>query len=379
MNNKCTLIIDGNWLLMNKLFVGSIQNYFNVDNDQSEKIKGMNLLVESMAQSISFTCRRFTDIVDNIIYVQDGGSWRKSIVPPVQLSDADYKGTRKKSSNTDWTYVFEAANTLANNLKSLNIQTHQEFGVEGDDWVFYWSKKLLESGSNVIIWSIDNDLKQLVRVSPQGNFVSWFQNKAGLFLPMELQKETTMEDDIDMFMQPDIFNNTLENLKKKFKPDDIHYIDSWKIVVEKIICGDVGDNVLPIYSWRKGKKNYKLTEKYINEIINRLKIKNIPEFIDRWEDVNSECMKVLKGKELLFENKIIEHFYHNVQMVWLNDSVYPDNIKLLMESNGDVTYTNPSIIKDISQNLHTISSSSNEQELDTLFTDVATQFDDIPF
>lgn len=375
MKSKCTLIVDGNWLLMNKLHVGGIKNFFDMKNSKAEKEEGTQLLVESLAQSISYTLRKFTGVVDNIIFVQDGGSWRKSIDPPIQLGDADYKGTRTKSTTVDWKYIFAAADKLSDNLGGVGIQVSQTYDIEGDDWAYYWSEKLLLKSTNVIIWTIDNDLKQLVKMR-DGNFVAWFQNKQGLFLSSEF--DTSEVDDLDMFMRVDVINSTLELLKSKFVPTQINYIEPWKIVIEKIIAGDSGDNILPIYNWKIGNKNHRVTPKRVYEMIDILKLRSVEDLIDGWEKVNDYFLKLLSKKQLLFKDKITDHFQHNLQMVWLNELAYPFHILDAMEKAGEPKFCGESIIKDISQNLHTISQQANQKELDEIFTEMD-KLDDFPF
>lgn len=375
MKSKCTLIVDGNWLLMNKLHVGGIKNFFDMKNSKAEKEEGTQLLVESLAQSISYTLRKFTGVVDNIIFVQDGGSWRKSIDPPIQLGDADYKGTRTKSTTVDWKYIFAAADKLSDNLGGVGIQVSQTYDIEGDDWAYYWSEKLLLKSTNVIIWTIDNDLKQLVKMR-DGNFVAWFQNKQGLFLSSEF--DTSEVDDLDMFMRVDVINSTLELLKSKFVPTQINYIEPWKIVIEKIIAGDSGDNILPIYNWKIGNKNHRVTPKRVYEMIDILKLRSVEDLIDGWDKVNDYFLKLLSKKQLLFKDKITDHFQHNLQMVWLNELAYPFHILDAMEKAGEPKFCGESIIKDISQNLHTISHQANQKELDEIFTEMD-KLDDFPF
>ena len=75
-----TLLIDGNWLLMSRLF--AVKSYFNVQNEDEEKQKGTAELEDLMCRSINIIINKFEKVVDNIIIVADGGSWRKSVEKP---------------------------------------------------------------------------------------------------------------------------------------------------------------------------------------------------------------------------------------------------------------------------------------------------------
>ena len=77
--NKCTLIIDGNWLLLSRFSV--IGRGFEQDMPEQAKEHAKNELHELMAKSISIVLNRFS-IIDNIVLVTDGGSWRKQLPIP---------------------------------------------------------------------------------------------------------------------------------------------------------------------------------------------------------------------------------------------------------------------------------------------------------
>ena len=70
-----TLLIDGNWLLMSRLF--AVKSYFNVQNDDEEKTKGTAELEDLMCRSINIVINKFEKVVDNIIIVADGGFLEK--------------------------------------------------------------------------------------------------------------------------------------------------------------------------------------------------------------------------------------------------------------------------------------------------------------
>ena len=48
-------------------------------------------------------------------------------------------------------------------VKKQGIVVSNHSSIEGDDWIWYWSRRLNEEGTSCIIWSSDNDLKQLVQ------------------------------------------------------------------------------------------------------------------------------------------------------------------------------------------------------------------------
>ena len=101
--NKCTLIIDGNWLLISRFSV--INGGFELNSDERIKLKSQSELEELMARRINIVLNRFQDI-DNVILVTDGGSWRKQLPVPNILKDSVYKGNRTQSKELDWKYIY---------------------------------------------------------------------------------------------------------------------------------------------------------------------------------------------------------------------------------------------------------------------------------
>jgi hypothetical protein len=89
--NNCTLICDGNWLLVSRFSV--INGGFDKNLSEAVKKQSQLELEELMAKSINIVINRFQDI-DNIILVTDGGSWRKQLSVPDCLQDIVYKGNR---------------------------------------------------------------------------------------------------------------------------------------------------------------------------------------------------------------------------------------------------------------------------------------------
>ena len=97
--SKCTLVIDGNWLLMSRLSV--LNNRYK---DENELCQDLKLL---MLKSISIVLKNFS-VIDNIVFVSDGGSWRNKLEIPSFLAadNIEYKGNRERSTDVNWDLVF---------------------------------------------------------------------------------------------------------------------------------------------------------------------------------------------------------------------------------------------------------------------------------
>ena len=90
--SKLTLIIDGNWLFLSRMSI--LVNKFPNERDMMKELKLL------MIKSINVVLRTFP-LIDNIIFVADGGSWRNKIEIPdfLKSEGIEYKGHRHQSDD----------------------------------------------------------------------------------------------------------------------------------------------------------------------------------------------------------------------------------------------------------------------------------------
>lgn len=326
MGNKLTLLVDSNWLLQSRFSV--LSKGFLKDNPQIAKEQASVELKELLARSICVILNRFPSI-DNIVFVADGGSWRKQLPVPSQLQDTTYKGNRTQDSEIDWSYIYGSLNELLKNIKGLDITVSQYNGIEGDDWIWYWSRRLNSDGTNCLIWSSDNDLKQLIQIDNKTNaFTAWYNDKNGLWIHESLEEES---NPIDFFMKLEYFSPTLDSLRARV--ENIHYINPNTIINSKVICGDAGDNIMPVIRYKKNSRSYRITEKDWNKVSVDYKYNTIQDIIERPNEIARVLFNSTKFKKLINEgslrcdiNDIEEMINYNIKLVWLHESVIPDTI-----------------------------------------------------
>ena len=318
MKNKLTLLIDGNWLLMSRMSV--LIKGFDKNNPDIAKQQTSNELKELMARSINVMLNRFKEI-DNIVFISDGGSWRKQIPIPKSLEDTTYKGNRGQAIELDWDYIYNAFNDLFNQSKELGITCSRHYNCEGDDWVWYWSRRLNADGIHCLIWSSDNDLKQLVQVDQSTQaFTIWYNDKAGLWLPAEMDKPF---DEFDFFMKADYISPVLESIKKKLKK--YSFIDPNEIILNKILCGDSGDNIKAVVRYTKNNRTYNFAQKDFEKLVNDLEIKTIQDLRSSLNQIAHYICSMKKYKPYRFnENDVIEMLEYNTKLVWLHEEVLPN-------------------------------------------------------
>ena len=318
--NNCTLLIDGNWLLLSRFSV--INKGFDKKNPDYMKEQASLDLQDLLARSINVILNRFP-IIDNMIFISDGGSWRKQLPIPKSLHDITYKGNRTTNVEMDWHYIYGALNKVFKHCKDLGVTCSNYSNIEGDDWVWYWSRRLNAEGTNCVIWSSDNDLKQLIQVdNKMDTFTAWYNDKNGLWLPNDLEEEII--DPLEFFMQPMKYTSpVLEALKSK--SNSVNFIDPNTIILSKIICGDAGDNIKSVVRYKKGNRTYRISEKDWDKIASKLNIITIQDFLKHKENVAKAIvdMKKLQPYNIDIQD-VIEMIEYNIKLVWLNEKVIPD-------------------------------------------------------
>lgn len=368
-NNKLTLVVDGNWLLMSRYFMK--RDTFRMDLPDSVKENSSYQLADLMAQSISVILRQFRGSITNIIFVSDNRSWRKDYPMPSCIETTDtYKGTRKNDETYDWKYIYKSISILSNNLKSIGVTTSNVYGVEGDDWCWWWSRKLNSEGTNVILWTSDEDIKQLIQEDEDtGAFTAWYEKSKGLVFnsSMKPKKFDDEDDELGSFMAPIMpVNNIIKSLSKTAS---ISYVNPVNIINKKIYIGDQGDNILPIFTYSKKSKTYKATQKDWSKLINF----DTPGYIERdwYNNLPNLYNEIYKIKTKGDENNIttcddfIEHAVYNKKMVWLDESQIPREVQSQMTS---VEYKEISsdLLHDITYNWR-VMSGAESKELEALF------------
>ena len=333
--NRCTLIIDGNWLLISRFSV--INGGFEKTSSNLVKEQSKKELQELMARSITVVLNRFP-IIDNVILVTDGGSWRKQLPIPNSIANVTYKGNRSQTTELDWSYIYGALTALSEKCKSVGMTVANHSSIEGDDWVWYWSRRLNSEGTSCIIWSSDNDLKQLVQTDIDTcAFTAWYNDKNGMWFNDGLKDN--YDDPIEYFMQPMTVKSPIyEELQKYTK--NVSYIQADDIVMEKIICGDAGDNIKSVAKVCKGKKTYKVSQKIWNDIKEELNIESLNDFFKYRSNIVSSIIAQKKFCDCC-SNDINEMIDYNIKLVWLNENVIHETIVLYMnQCDYKVTDTN---------------------------------------
>jgi len=319
---KCNIILDGSYLLYKNVFI-------------LKKLKSISDLFDLLERDFNTLTRTFP--YDNIYFVSDSRelNWRKIIYN-------EYKNKRKKDLNIDWDFVFK---TYDDFKKTLNIKNNVKLleynGLEGDDFIAYIINKTNENGYSNIIIASDKDLQQLLSFDLNKNYINiqwnyrfsdqrvYLPKNYQLFLEQLHNSENnnifSLDNDID-------FYNFIINLIQKTKINDIN---KEQILFEKIVQGDISDNIISIIKIKNGEYNIngrgigKDGAKKVYNIYKKIHPEKIDfnsiNFINRLTDIVIYYKKIknpsTKLKEIIKENIIL-----NRQLISLDTQYMPKKI-----------------------------------------------------
>jgi hypothetical protein len=196
--------------------------------------------------------------VDDVVLTVDSKSWRKDLYP-----EADYKGTRKQSSDVNWTNVYSVYEEFQKILASKGVTVHQIQGAEADDVIFGWSTALNNRGKSCIVWSGDRDLIQLVNYSKTNDaHTIWYYNtKKSLYVYEGFERDMTQSIANDMSADDLLFNMGGEHMILAWVKDlkiEMTEVDCDRFIFNKILIGDKSDNIPSVVTWQKEMKGGKL-------------------------------------------------------------------------------------------------------------------------
>lgn len=346
--SRCTLIIDGNWLLVSRLAI--LKREF----DSVDEL--FPILKKNMMKSIVLILNQIKSI-DNIIFVSDGGSWRKHLATPTALlkttSECNYKGTRNRNDGFDWDKLFKKYNEFIEELYSIGgINIYNAHNIEGDDWCWYLSNALYKDGTNCIILSADKDLTQLVKFNPLTyNFVlTYYKVKSSKHIITYDKKFDEYKDNISIsfFLDRNKLNN-FDCLKECLDiSTEQRSIDPKDVINSKIFIGDVSDNVLPVLYSTSASKTYKLSKKSIDLRLNFESDEAIKVYVENLIKTNSKYSK-------FDPQMVVEHALYNRKLVYLSESEYPKEILHKMEE-----FSYYSCSKDVSKEISYLDAQTNQ-------------------
>ena len=337
---KHTLLIDGNYFVFSRLFVlPKPKGDAKLLGDDKQKAQFMRKLSIDFASEM----RKLKMFVDDVVLAVDSKSWRKDLYP-----ESDYKGTRKQSSNVDWTAVYSVYEEFQKILASKGVTVHQIQGAEADDVIFGWSTMLNARGKSCVVWTGDRDLIQLVNYSDTNDaHTVWYYNtKKTLYAYEGFEKDMKTSATSDMSEDDMLFNMGGQTmLRDNYQQDIMNWVEANKIsivetdcdefIFKKILVGDKSDNIPSVVTWQKEMKNgklrnYAITDKTADVIWNQ--------YIKEYKDFKIDYLFSSEAKDKLADiiYRVIGHtnttlikvnLTNNIALMLLHNKTIPDPIQ----------------------------------------------------
>ena len=316
----CDLVIDGNYILSKLVFT----------------LHKNNLLYGALHKSLENAINNYRKWYPfaNVYLVSDSKekSWRKQLT-------TNYKATRKKDSDIDWTFVYGAYGEFKDSMKGL-VKVLEAPHVEGDDWISFLVNKANNEGRSTIIVSNDYDIKQIVSYGLDPLYINIMTNemynKEKLFLPKNYQiflnKVSKLpSDDIFSLNDNTDFLLLLDRFINKYEINEINPVESLMV---KIISGDTSDNIGSVWSVVKnGKKRgigakgaQSIYDEYILEF-GELNLSD-PDLYENIADLICEKKKLSKTQI----ESIVENIKDNMKLIDLRMHNLPEEIVEKMET-----------------------------------------------
>jgi 5'-3' exonuclease len=338
MNGKYTLVFDGNFWLHKTYFIGQKIKQGKPFNFIDEPEQDKNLLLWKLSVDFAAEIKRFEGITNRIVYTIDSSSWRKTFHP-----ESDYKANRTKSSDINWSMIYEIHDEFVNSLEKLGIIVSRVKGAEADDLIFAWTSHLNQEGQNCIIISGDNDLLQLVNHDKSSGANTLYYNKfdKDLHVFPQFSNWLDVEESVnDIFNLPvDLVSNTKSQLRQIIKQSKMKLdeVNTNEFIFKKILVGDSGDNVSPLDVKFKGTRRFVVTENHANLILNEFKNDKVfvnqshffnTEYIDQICQIAKKVIKIEKSDE-----EIRQKWELNRNLVYLHKKCIPETILTSMFEN----------------------------------------------
>jgi 5'-3' exonuclease len=336
---KHTLLIDGNYFVFSRLFVLPKPKTGKLLGDDKQKAQFMRKLAIDFASEM----RKLKMFVDDVVLTVDSKSWRKDLYP-----EADYKGTRKQSSDVDWTAVYGVYEEFQKIVAKKGVTVHQIQGAEADDVIFGWSTMLNARGKSCIVWSGDKDLIQLVNYSETNDaHTLWYYNtRKTLYGYTGFEEDMKTSAAAELSTDDMLFNMGGQTmLRDNYQGDIVNWINANKIVIEEVDCdefilkkiltGDKSDNISACVTWQKEMKtgkmrNYSLTMKHADTIYEQF-IKEYDNFIidhlfsSEYKDKLSDIIYRVVGHSTPTLIKVT--LSTNIALMLLHNKTIPDAIQ----------------------------------------------------
>lgn len=326
--NKTNLVFDFSNMAMRALFTCSYANAGEVTTFDTDHECG--ILIRKIAMDMAYVTRMFTP--DRVIIACDARDpWRRSLYDNIE--GESYKGNRQKDTTKNWTKIFTELNNYKEILKKQNFVVTELPNAEADDLAALWKKDSFDNGDNVILVSSDKDWSQLVEYTGKNfclcfNPISNNKGKKKLYTTAEcLEWINSVDQKLDIFFTNyNAYKDTLANIKTKDSKVEYEVINPHAVLLDKVMCGDDGDNAPTIYEYYKNGKKVRMTPSRCKKILESLNIETIKDLCEA--AAAGALLPALSAsfKKEIDDIDIDERVMRQRMLVELNPDLFPHDI-----------------------------------------------------
>jgi len=322
------LIFDGNYLFYKTLFIfGGYAKSGKLLEDKADQ----EMFIRKIATDMTHAIRTFGN-PSRVVFTIDSKSWRKE----VEIEEGGYKSNRDKSeSNIDWDAFYKCMNEFGIILQKKGFIVSKEERAEGDDLMYLWSEAFYKDGQDSVIVTGDRDMYQCTRFDGKNFVVVYNPNSKNrkIVAPKGFSAWLKTEE-YDLFDASTFMNRSKDLIQEAMSAVAIEEIDRDYYIFEKVIIGDAGDAVPPVWTWESKGKTYRITPakaQRMYEIVNMMKpVEDVYDLPQRAQEIsnaiNAACKQVVPA------DVIRPRLERNLQLVFLDCRVIPTDIQSAFEA-----------------------------------------------
>lgn len=290
------LIIDGNAainivsrIVINKLNEVPGPTFYDIDEyNRVLTEQSKDYFDEFISKYLLNIIGLFKRDLTNVHIVFDRPNWRKKYVDWYykqpsnsgkdkfiykEKRDTDKDREHRKNLSAFFNFINEEYIDKLRSVSGLNV-TYVN-GAEGDDIIYYLCNTIED---DIIIWSVDTDLIQLVKRDDKSIFLvtpKQGKSKKKIFITEDF-KNPKSEKDVDFLDLLDVQLDGYDPMEvitylKEYKEHEIHEIDPIVDIFAKVLAGDKkSDNIPSVHTWESSGRTMTLTDKKAREIISNI-------------------------------------------------------------------------------------------------------------
>lgn len=329
------VIIDFNNIAMRAMNICVYMHDSGVTNYNTQE--ECDVLARRISIDMAYILRIFCP--DRVIIACDAKHpWREKIYE--DIPGMEYKGNRVKDENKNWNNIFKTINDLKDIYEQKGFIVCEIEHTEADDLAALY-KNLLYNDKNesVIFVSSDRDWCQLIDYNKNNNLFCIVYNpvvnnkgKNKIYVTNACYNWVNTPEIPNIFFSN--YNKDKElihNIMKDSK-SEVEVVDPEKVLTEKIVCGDDGDNIPGFYDFYSNGKKMRFTELRMRKMFESAGVNNLQDFESKCTDgsITEHIAKLFKREIIDFDTKV--RLMRQRKLVELNPALFPqDEIDIFNE------------------------------------------------